>query len=77
MTITYCEMQSKDCTTQIIFCKNLNDIIEDNWVPIVNLKGFMVDNVKANWNLLKIYGHSDLTLPMVGCEYTCFFPLVC
>jgi len=35
----------------------------------LNFKGFMVDNVQANWNTIQImYGSGDLNEPMVNKE---------
>ena len=46
----------------------------ENGVPNVNFKGFIGDNVQANWiEIRKIYGEGDPSLPMVGCKHTCLF----
>jgi hypothetical protein len=42
--------------------------------PKPNFKGFMVDNVKANWNMVKIvYGSEDPFVKIVDKEQTCLF----
>ncbi len=42
--------------------------------PKPNFKGFMVDNVQANWNAFKIiYGFGDTSVRMVNKEHTCLF----
>jgi hypothetical protein len=39
-----------------------------------NFKGFMVDNVQANWNVVKIvYNSSDAIVRMVDKKPTCLF----
>jgi predicted phage tail protein len=48
---------------------NLNKVMANNGVPNLNFKGFMVDNVHANWNVVQIiYGSEDLSESMVNRE---------
>ena len=42
--IACCDMQSKDGTTHIHLCKNLNVVMVEDGVSNVNFKGFVVDN---------------------------------
>ncbi len=45
-----------------------------NGVPHPNFKGFMTNNVQANWNVLRImYNFGDPNEPMVDKECTCYF----
>ncbi len=45
-----------------------------NTSPKPNFKGFMVDNVQANWNAFKIiYDFGDMSVRMVNKEHTCLF----
>lgn len=53
LTITSCDMQSKDVHAQTLLWENLNAIMLENDVPKVNFKGFMLDNAQANWNVVK------------------------
>jgi hypothetical protein len=42
----------------------LNYVIENNGVPKVNFKGFITNNARANWNVVKkIYGDKDPICP--------------
>ena len=46
----------------------------ENGVSKVNFKGFMADNIQANWNAMRIfYIYGDPTLPMVARECTYLF----
>jgi len=48
---------------------NLNKVMPNNDVPNLNFKGFMVDNVHANWNAAQIiYGSGDPSELMVDKE---------
>jgi len=52
---------------------NLNKVMSNNDVPNPNFKGFMVDNVQANWNAVWIiYGNEDPSEPMVNRKQTFF-----
>lgn len=53
MAIVCCDMQSEDGMAQTLLWKNFNVITVKNSVPIVNFKGFMADNVHANWNTMR------------------------
>jgi hypothetical protein len=72
MTIAVCDMQSEDTKVQCIMWRELNDLIRKNNVENPNFKGFMVDSVQANWNVVQIvYGSSDPKVPMENRECTC------
>lgn len=71
-------MESKDGATLTLFWENMDVVMAYKKVTIVFLKGFMADNAKTTYNVVRmIYGDGDPRLPMVGCEHTCFFPLDC
>lgn len=54
------DMQSQDDLTYIIFWEILSVVMAKNGVPNVNLKGFMINNAHADWNILrKIYEGRD------------------
>ena len=74
MTIAVCDMQSEDCTAQIIFWRNLNSVVLRNGLDSIQFKGFMADSAQANWNAVQIvYGGGDPTVPMENHERTCLF----
>lgn len=67
-------MQLEDAQAQTLFWENLDAIMFENGVPKVNFKGFMGDNAKANWNVVrKVYGDGDQTVPLEGHERIWFF----
>jgi hypothetical protein len=42
--------------------------------PKPNFKGFMLDNMQANWNVVRIvYDYRDANVKMVDKEHTCLF----
>ena len=74
LIIVCCDMQSEDGAAQTLFSENLNIVMAENGVSTVNFKGFMPDNVQANWYAVrKICGDDDLSVPMVGRERPCLF----
>jgi hypothetical protein len=74
MTIAVCDMQSEDAAAQIVLLKNFNDVMARYGIPEPKFKGFMVDSVQANWNVVKvIYGSGNTTIPMKDQERTCLF----
>jgi hypothetical protein len=44
MTITVCDMQSKDMKVQCIMWRKLNNLMRKNGVENPNFKGFMADS---------------------------------
>jgi hypothetical protein len=52
MTITFCDMQSKDTKAQCILWRKLNVIIEKKGLGMPIFKGFMADGVQVNWNVV-------------------------
>ncbi len=69
MTIAFCDMQFKDTETQCILWKKINTIVEKKGLGTPIFKGFMVDNVHENWNVVHIvYGIRDLMVKMVDKE---------
>ena len=57
MTIVLCDMQSEDCTAQVLFWRNLNLVVQRHGVDDIQFKGFMTDSAQANWNAVRIvYG---------------------
>ena len=52
MTITICNMQSKDTKVQYIMWRELNNLMAKNSIEKTNFKGFMVDSALANWNAI-------------------------
>jgi hypothetical protein len=74
MMIVICNMQLENMDAQCVMWKKLNKVMVNNDLPHPNFKGFMVDHVQANWNVIRIvYGSSDQTQPMVDKERTCYF----
>ena len=74
MTIAVCDMQSEDCTTQVLFWRNLNLVLRRHGVDDIEFKGFMADSSQANWNVVQIvYGGGDPIVPMENQERTCLF----
>ena len=72
MTITVCDMQSKDTEIQVQFWRSLNAIMEKHRVAKPNFKGFMADSTMANWNAVRIvYGSGPADDIMKNCERTC------
>jgi hypothetical protein len=52
----------------------LNETMLKHKFPKPNFKGSMVNNTKANWNVIKIvYGCWDVSIKMVDRECTCVF----
>jgi hypothetical protein len=52
----------------------LNETMLKHEFPKPNFIRFMVDNTKANWNVVKIvYGLGDTSIKMVNKEHTCLF----
>jgi hypothetical protein len=52
----------------------LNETMLKHGFPKPNLKGFMVNNTQANWNIARIvYGSGDPSIRMVDKECTCLF----
>lgn len=65
MTIAVCDMESEDIAAQMVLWKNLNAVIAGHGICDKNFKGFMVDNVQANWNSVRIvYESGDVSEPM-------------
>jgi hypothetical protein len=74
MTIAICDMQFKDTEVECVMWRHLNKVMANNGVPNPNFKGFMIDNVRANWNTIQIiHGSKNLSELMVDRERTCFF----
>ena len=74
MTIACFDMQSEDCTAQIVFWQNLNLVLARSGVPKTNFKGFMADSAQANWNAVRVvYGSSNIAEPMENRERTSLF----
>ena len=74
MTIAVCDMQSEDVAAQMVFWKNVNDVMARHGVPSPKFKGFMADSAQTNWNAVRvIYGSGDTTIPMKDQERTCLF----
>ena len=74
MTIVVCDMQSEDCTTQVLFWRNLKSVVQRHGLDDVQFKGFMADSTQANWNAVRIvYGGGDPTVPMENRERTYLF----
>ena len=74
MTIAVCDMQSEDCSAQVLLWRNLNSIVQRHGVDDIQFKGFMADSAQANWNAVRIvYGGGDPTVPMEELERTCLF----
>jgi len=72
MTISTCNMQSKDMEIQVQFWGCLNNAMSRNGVDHPNFKGFMVGNAMANWNAVHIvYGNSLGNEKMENRERTC------
>ncbi len=66
MTIVICDMQFEDTNVQCILWKKMNAIVEKKGLGMFIFKGSMVDNVHANWNVVRIvYGIRDLVVKMV------------
>ena len=64
MTIAVCDMQSEDAAAQMVFWKNINDVMARHGVPLPKFKGFMVDSAHANWNAIRvIYGSGAPQFP--------------
>jgi hypothetical protein len=52
----------------------LNKVMLKKCVFNLNFKGFMVDNVQANWNTVWImYGSGDPNESKVNKKWTCYF----
>ena len=74
MTIAVCDMQSKDCTAQVLLWRNLNSVVQRHGVDDIQFKGFMANSAQANWNTVQIvYGGGDPTVPMEERKRTCLF----
>ncbi len=66
MTITTCDMYSKDIEVQCVMWQNLDKVMANNGVPNPNFKGFMAYSAQANWNIVQIvYGSGDPSESMV------------
>jgi hypothetical protein len=71
VTITICDMQSKDTKAQQVMWTKLNDTMLKCMFLKENFKGFMVDNAQANWNaIIIVYGSRDPSMRMVDKECT-------
>jgi hypothetical protein len=67
-------MQFEDTKVQPIMWKKLNNTMFKHGFPKPNFKGFMVDNMQANWNVVIIvYDSWDANVKMVDKEHTCLF----
>ncbi len=67
-------MQFEDTKVQPIMWKKLNNTMFKHGFPKPNFKGFMVDNMQANWNVVIIvYDSWDVNVKMVDKEHTCLF----
>ena len=74
MTIAVYRMQSEDAAIQMVFQKNLNDVMARHGVPSSKFKGFMADSTQANQNAVKVnYDSDDATIPMKDQKKTCLF----
>ncbi len=61
MKIVICNMQFENTKVQCVMWQNLNNVMANNGVSNPNFKGFMVDNVQANWNDVRIiYGSGEV-----------------
>jgi len=66
MTITICDMQSKDTEAQCILWRKLNIVVEKKGLGVPIFKGFMVDGAQANENDVHVvYGIGNLIIKMV------------
>ena len=54
MTITVCDMQSENAAAQMVFWKNINDVMTRHGVPSPKFKGFMANSVQENWNAVRM-----------------------
>lgn len=73
-TIMWCGMQFENGTTQILLWENLNFVMAENGVSNTNFKGFKVDNMLANCDVvMKIYGKGGPNMLVMGCDHTRLF----
>jgi hypothetical protein len=64
-------MQSEDMKAQCVMWQNLNKVMANNGVPNLNFKGFMVDNARATWNVVRIvYGSGNASELMIDKKRT-------
>jgi hypothetical protein len=70
MIIAIWDMQSEYTEAQCVLWWKLNKVMSMKGVSNRNFKGFMADNVQANWNVIQIMCGSE---PMVNKEQMCYF----
>jgi hypothetical protein len=74
MTIACCDFQSEDKDAQVLFWRNLNQVMARHGIPNPYFKGFMADSAQANWNAVRIvYSSGDPSIAIISRERTCFF----
>lgn len=74
MTITVCDMQSKDAAAQSVLQKNLNAVLARHGISESKFKGFMVDCAQTNQNVVQVvYESGDVAIPMKDKERICLF----
>jgi hypothetical protein len=70
-TITTYDMQSKDTDVNCIMWRKLNKFMKKNGIEKPNFRGFIVNIVQVDWNVVYIvYGTSNLKVPMENKERT-------
>ncbi len=74
MTITICDMWSRDTEAQQIMWAKYNKMMAKNEFPKPNFKGFMANSAQANLNVARIvYGFGDSSIRIVDEECTYLF----
>lgn len=72
-TIAVCEMKVEDTKAQIKFWKMLNGVMKKHGLESVEFRGFMADEARANWAVIRgVYGNGA-DVPMEGRERSCLF----
>ena len=71
--IAICEMKEEDSNSQILFWKNLNDVMKMCGHEPPDFIGFMSDEVGANWMAVRFVYNGGPDNVMDGRERSCLF----
>ena len=73
MIIAICEMKEKDTYAQVLFWSKLNEVMANCGHPHVDFKGFMANEVDANWRAICTVFNGGPENVMQDRERSCLF----
>ena len=73
ITIAICEMKEEDTDAQVLFWSKLNEVMANCKHPHADFKGFMDDEVAANWRAIHMVFNGGPKNVMQDRERSCLF----